>query len=57
MLVEYATKRDLVNRPGRPFGSEPQGARVELTRDAVPRGALLTMPRPRKLAAVGPVLN
>ena len=55
MLVEYATKRDLVNRPVRLFGSEPQGARVELTRDAVPRGPRLNPSR--KLAAVGPVLN
>lgn len=35
VFFEYASKRDLINRPVRLFGYDPQGQRVELTRDAV----------------------
>lgn len=38
VFFEYASKRDLINRPVRLFGYDPQGQRVELTRDVVLRG-------------------
>jgi hypothetical protein len=38
VFFEYASKRDLINRPVRLFGYDPHGARVELTRDAVLSG-------------------
>jgi hypothetical protein len=38
VFFEYADNRDLLNRPARLFGYDPQGARIELTREAVLRG-------------------
>ena len=38
VFFEYADNRDLLNRPVRLFGYDPQGTRIELTRDAVLRG-------------------
>ncbi|MET0602109.1 MAG: hypothetical protein ABW167_08995, partial [Baekduia sp.] len=38
VFFEYASKRDLINRPVRLFGYDPNGARVELTREAILRG-------------------
>jgi chromosome segregation protein len=38
IFFEYASDRDILNRPVRPFGVDPSGARVETTRDALLRG-------------------
>ena len=38
VFFEYADDRDLLNRPVRLFGYDPQGARVELLSEAVLRG-------------------
>lgn len=38
VFFEYADNRDLLNRPVRLFGYDPDGDRVELTREAVLRG-------------------
>lgn len=38
VFFEYPDNRELLNRPVRLFGYDPQGLRIELTRDAVLRG-------------------
>jgi hypothetical protein len=38
VFFEYPDNRELLNRPVRLFGYDPQGSRIELTRDAVLRG-------------------
>lgn len=38
VFFEYSDTRDLLNRPARLFGYDPDGARVELTREAVLHG-------------------
>lgn len=38
VFFEYPDNRELLNRPVRLFGYDPQGSRIELTREAVLRG-------------------